>query len=49
MTRETLATAAVCVGVILTTAGAALIGGLDWAMLAVGVQALILGLAMGWE
>jgi hypothetical protein len=49
MTRETMATAAICVGVILTTAGAALIGGLGWAMLAVGIQALILGLAIGWQ
>jgi hypothetical protein len=49
MDRETLATTLVVVGAVLIPFGTYLIGGWPWATLAGGIEAVILGLATGWE
>jgi hypothetical protein len=49
MERETTATALVLAGAILIPLAASLIGGLPWALLAAGIEGLIVGLALGWE
>ena len=49
MDRESASTVLVVVGVVLIPVGSYLIGGWSWAILAAGIEALILGLAAGWE